>query len=155
MGVLFVDYAQGQQREFVVSGYVRDSVSGEPLVGVSVMDRNQKGTSTNSYGFYSITHKAGSVSLKFSYIGYHEVMSNFAVTSDTELNIAMSEASVGVSEVLVRVRKPRFADAKTLGRISVNSEQLEYVPSFLGEKDILNTCNYSRVYRRAKRALRS
>ena len=48
------------QKKVTISGYVSDKDNGEMLVGVTIYVNNLKtGTSTNSYGFYSLTIPAG------------------------------------------------------------------------------------------------
>ena len=57
-----------------ISGYVTDSENGELLIGVTIIDVNRKtGSSTNAYGFYSITVPAGDYELQYSYLGYQSV----------------------------------------------------------------------------------
>src|SRR5688572_29068273 len=54
-----------------LSGYVRDSVSGEYLIGATVYIKElQKGTTTNSYGFYSVSVDEGNYTLLLTYSGY-------------------------------------------------------------------------------------
>ncbi len=44
---------------FTISGYVRDAASGESLPGVAVVHpASGEGTTTNTYGFYSLTLSA-------------------------------------------------------------------------------------------------
>ena len=44
------------QNKFTISGYIRDSLSGETLIGASITIGGQSiGISSNQYGFYSIT----------------------------------------------------------------------------------------------------
>ena len=48
------------QEKFTISGYVQEESSGENLIGVSIYENNsRKGTSTNQYGFYSLTLNEG------------------------------------------------------------------------------------------------
>ena len=48
------------QNSYTISGYVQDNESGENLIGVSIYDKATfKGTSTNQYGFYSLTLEEG------------------------------------------------------------------------------------------------
>ena len=51
-------------------GYVQEESNGENLIGVSVYDQSSnKGTSTNQYGFYSITLPKGKYNIVYSFIG--------------------------------------------------------------------------------------
>ncbi|MBK7713148.1 MAG: carboxypeptidase-like regulatory domain-containing protein [Bacteroidales bacterium] len=63
--------AQVLPKKVTISGYVSDSDNGEMLAGVTIYENTLKtGTSTNAYGFYSLTIPAGSYNLQYSYIGY-------------------------------------------------------------------------------------
>src|SRR5690625_1159350 len=54
-----------------VSGRVTDAVSGEPLVGVTVIaEGTQTGTTTDLDGFYELNVPEGAESIAFSYFGY-------------------------------------------------------------------------------------
>ena len=47
-------------QQHTLSGYVKDANSGEALIGVSVfIEELGKGTTTNVYGFYSLTLQKG------------------------------------------------------------------------------------------------
>lgn len=59
-----------------LSGYVRDEVTGEALIGATVAAPELKtGTSTNTYGYFSLSLPAvgDSVTLVFAYIGYQSL----------------------------------------------------------------------------------
>ena len=54
--LLFLMPLNGQPKaHFTISGYVREAVSGESLIGVNIYLADHKtGTVTNTYGFYSL-----------------------------------------------------------------------------------------------------
>ena len=55
-------------QNYTISGYVQEASNGENLIGVSVYDKlSNKGTSTNQYGFYSITLPKGKYNIVMSY----------------------------------------------------------------------------------------
>lgn len=82
-----------------VKGVVKDVVTSEPLPGVAVLVKGTKtGTSTNSDGTYSISLVKNSV-LSFSSIGYQT--KEVTVTGNGELNVALSEDSQFLNEVVV------------------------------------------------------
>jgi hypothetical protein len=60
------------QEKINVSGLVKDKTTGEPLIGTSIIvGQNSKGTSSDSYGFYSLEITSQpNVILKASYVGY-------------------------------------------------------------------------------------
>ena len=58
------------QDKFTISGYAKDAKNGEALIGVTVYKKNsQIGTSTNEYGFYSLTLPKGQDTIVFSFVG--------------------------------------------------------------------------------------
>ena len=74
------------QNKYTISGYVEDIDSGEKLIGVNVFDSNSKlGTTTNTYGFYSLTLPSDSIILSYSYVGYATTVR--AAILDKDLNM--------------------------------------------------------------------
>lgn len=57
--------------KYTVSGVVTDSLSGEPLIFAYVYDEvSGKSTTTNNYGYYSLTLPAGKLKLMAGYVNY-------------------------------------------------------------------------------------
>ena len=72
--------AASAQKRFTISGYVKDIHSSETLLGATVQDAvNRMGTTTNSYGFYTLTLPAGQVRVDYSYVGYARVQKSFVL----------------------------------------------------------------------------
>jgi hypothetical protein len=58
-------------KKHTIRGYMRDASNGENLIGGNVyVPGRSSGTTTNAYGFYSVTLPADSTTLVFSYSGY-------------------------------------------------------------------------------------
>ncbi|NBC09551.1 MAG: hypothetical protein GVY26_20355, partial [Bacteroidetes bacterium] len=58
---------------YTLSGILRDSVSGEPLINANIFEQlSNRGTISNEYGYYSITLPAGPIELAYSYVGYEK-----------------------------------------------------------------------------------
>ena len=52
--------AGSAQNKYTISGYIKDSLNGETLIGATIAVQGQtKGISSNLYGFYSITLDEG------------------------------------------------------------------------------------------------
>ncbi len=83
-----------------VKGVVLDASTQEPLIGVSVVDRDNKsnGVSTNIDGEFTINVPANGV-LTFSYIGYTPKQVN--VNGQTNLTVAMESSMQNLEEVVV------------------------------------------------------
>ena len=88
------------QQNITVSGTVVDRVSGEPIIGASVVvEGSAKGTSTDLDGQFSLSVPVGST-LKFSYVGYKELTKE--VFQSGNLDIALTEsATAQLDDVVV------------------------------------------------------
>ena len=83
------------QKNFTVSGTIRDAKTGEELIGaiVQLKDTNGIGTVTNAYGFYSLTVPAASHQLAFRYVGYDEQTVTLDSAKNQTINISLGIVS--------------------------------------------------------------
>ncbi len=66
-----LNFLSGFSQSFTISGYVIDKETGEKLIAASVFDKNSmQGTTTNNYGFFSLTLPTDSIDFFVSYVGY-------------------------------------------------------------------------------------
>jgi outer membrane receptor for ferrienterochelin and colicin len=128
-----------QQPKYTVSGYISDEETGERLIGASIFDANSKlGTTTNAYGFYSLTLPQDSFTLVASYIGLASQYFKFYPQKDTALNIAlMSAENMPTVEVVAEDMVQRIEERNLMSNISIPIEQIKAMPAFLGEVDVL------------------
>lgn len=131
---------QGQTVEhFTISGYVREAVSGESLIGVNIYLSDYKaGTVTNTYGFYSITLPAtDSINLVVSYVGFIPEIVKINLHKDIELNIDL-KPNVLLDEVTITAdRQEKQSESVKMSTVKLQVSQIKNVPSLLGEKDVL------------------
>src|SRR5690606_17113550 len=94
------------QQTYTLSGIISDAESGETLVGASVKitGAKQSGTTTNPYGFYSITLPSGAYEVTVSYIGYKTVAKKLDIRADQKLNIKL-QSSTQLQEVVVSAER--------------------------------------------------
>lgn len=130
----------GMTQEVTINGYVEEMGSGEKLIGANVMNmESRNGTTTNEYGFYSLTVPAGEVSLVFSYVGYERDTLLWTASSDTTIDVRLSSA-VQLETVQVRAdRVRRIEEESQMSRNEVPVEQIRKLPALLGETDVLKT----------------
>ncbi len=125
--------------KFTISGYVREAVSGESLIGVNIyLQSRQAGTVTNNYGFYSITLPASdTINLAFSYVGFTSRIIKLSLRKDVELNIELTVSKL-LDEVTVSAdRTERQSESVKMSTVKLQVAQIRDVPSLLGEKDVL------------------
>ena len=83
----------------VLSGQINDAISGESLIGATVIVNN-KGVVADYDGLYSIQLEKGKYSVTVSYVGYQKVIKEIVVTNkNIKLNFELS--SIQLNEVQV------------------------------------------------------
>ncbi len=141
--VLFCNSTKAQNRvnRFTLSGYVKDSKTGEALLSCNVVIKElQKGTVTNTYGFYSLTIDSGSYTLLLNYIGYKDQLIPVSLTKDQTFNIELEPFSIETKEVEIKgERADRNVNSTEMGRIQLDVEKIKTLPAFMGEVDLLKT----------------
>ncbi|MES2734208.1 MAG: TonB-dependent receptor [Bacteroidota bacterium] len=125
----------------ILSGYIRDSASGEALVGASVFVKElAQGAVTNGYGFYSLSLPAGNYGLTYSYVGYLSQASKIALTADQVREVNLSPAHIEMQQVEV-LSTPADDNVKS-SAMSINKLDIRTVktlPALLGEADIVRS----------------
>lgn len=127
--------------KFTVSGYIKDSLTGEVLLGASVyLKEIKKGSTTNTYGFYSITVEKGEYTLVISYVGYQDHTRKINLTKDLRINYSMSETVItGETVDIIGEKSDKNVKGGEMGTITLTMEQIKNLPAFMGEVDILKT----------------
>lgn len=128
-------------RNHTLSGVVEDAVSGEKLIGVSIADLNhQSGTTTNNYGFYSITLPGDSLQLHLSYIGYNVLDTLVRMPGDLRIDFKLQPGSRQLKAVTINERGTTpIQESSQMSSISISVSQVRSMPRLLGEPDLLKT----------------
>jgi len=138
---LLIPFFSFSQNKFTVSGYVKDSLSGETLISsaVSILGES-KGITSNQFGFYSITLPAGTYNLVCTYVGYISQIKTIDLKANVEYNFELAPRITTEQAVIVSAKK-RDANVKNaqMGKIDLSINQVKSIPAFLGEIDILKT----------------
>jgi TonB dependent receptor-like, beta-barrel/CarboxypepD_reg-like domain/TonB-dependent Receptor Plug Domain len=127
------------QQKFTLSGYVKDSTSGESLIGASIAVKNgTQGVNTNDYGFYSITLPAGNYTFIYSFLGYNAEGKIVKLDHNQELDIMLSPRSILSKEVVITdERKNENVTNTEMSKIALSMRQVKALPAIGGEVDIL------------------
>lgn len=125
-------------QKFTISGYIKDAASSESLIGANVFDTHTKtGTSTNQYGFYSLTLPADSVGLIYSFVGYGAQVTSFYLQKDTIINIELADQAL-LEEIVISAREAeKIQEVTQMSTVSVPIAQIKSLPALLGEVDVL------------------
>lgn len=132
--------AQAQEK-FTLNGYLKDSLSGETLIGANLTVKQAgKSIASNGYGFYSITLPKGKYQIISTYIGYQPKEITIDLAGNIEQNILLLPNAIIMQDVTVTARK-RDNNVKTtqMGKFELSVNTAKALPAFFGEVDILKT----------------
>ncbi|MCA6365069.1 MAG: TonB-dependent receptor [Bacteroidetes bacterium] len=133
--------AQNARPRCTLSGYVKENATGEAIIGATVTLRNPlAGTTTNTYGFYSITVDTGTYTLQVQYLGLETYTQTLRLTQNTTLDVKLKSKTTDMKEVVITDQK---ADANVqdgqMSAVKLDMKQVKQIPAFMGEVDILKT----------------
>ena len=127
------------QEKFTISGVVTEKLSNETLNGVNIIlpDLNT-GTTTNEYGFYSITLPEGTFKIVISYLGFNDIIETLILSEDIVKDFNLIETFENLDEVVIKenveklnIRKPQMS----FNSLSANT--IKEIPVVLGEADVI------------------
>lgn len=125
-------------QNYTISGYLKEGISKEILIGGTVYDTiSKQGITSNSYGFYSFTLPKGNVNLEYSYVGYLVENRNFVLDRDTVINIDFRKSNVLQEVSVVATRSDIGVKGSQMSAIEVPIAQIKAIPAFLGEVDLI------------------
>lgn len=138
--VSFVSYSPSQTK-FTVSGYVRDAKSGEELIGANliVSELPGTGTTTNMYGFYSLTIPAGQYTMTVQFLGYEKQSEKIVLTQNVRIDFNLTDDVITLDEIVVTGRPSNNTTQVQMGVEKLAVQEIQKVPMLFGEKDLLKS----------------
>ena len=126
-------------QKVVLSGYVKEASSGEPLIGAVVFTEDLKaGVSTNNYGFYSLQVDRKEQVIKCSYAGYVTTEVKIDPKSSLKHDFLLEEDHVMLEAAKVFSKSKREQlTLPQLGKETVSGELIRKLPALMGEADII------------------
>lgn len=127
-------------QNYTISGYILDKQSGEKLIGANIYSKaNYLGTSSNSYGFFSLTLAEGEYEIFFSFVGYELKHDKITLNKDIQLEIELNP-TIEIDEVVVTADNPaREVESTQMSSINLAVKNIKSLPAFMGEVDVIKT----------------
>ena len=123
-----------------IYGVIKDEDSSELLVGAQIyVDSLQVGTVSNYNGYYDLSLKPGSYTVRFSYIGYTTIDRKIVIdNSRKRMNVNLKMESQMLDNVVITSKKP---DAN-VRELAMSVQKLEMIkvrkiPALMGEADVI------------------
>lgn len=129
------------QQKFTLNGYIKDSLTGETLIGANLnIPLAGRGVTTNPYGFYSLTLFKGSYILSCSFVGYNTKIISVNLDSNYQRDIYLIPSNYIAENVTVTgYRRDNNVKTAQMGKIDLSMENVKSMPALFGEVDILRT----------------
>ena len=134
--------AEGENAKlYTFSGYVRDSATGEALIGATIFSLEKPGTgiSTNAYGYFSISLPEGKYNFVIEYLGYCRRIIEIDLKTNVQMKVEMILQSVTLNEVVISGEKSNHNIVSNEVISKLNVRDVQNIPVIFGESDILKT----------------
>jgi hypothetical protein len=129
------------QSKYTLSGYIKDAANGEALVGATVYVREANtGSTTNVYGFYSITVPSATYTVEFTYIGFQKLVKNISLEKDQRHDIELLTDNEQLDEVVVTAENDQTRiDNLEMSTAKMDIKIIQKIPAFMGEVDVIKS----------------
>ncbi|UAM96655.1 TonB-dependent receptor [Polaribacter litorisediminis] len=129
---------QSQQKEYKVSGTIKNNETGKPIEGLVILERSKNiSTTTNKDGFFNIKLPYGQNTIETQLLGYATTLKKLVVFGEGALNFTISEESEMLNELIITTKKENNIKEVIAGITQINIEDIKNIPQVLGERDIL------------------
>lgn len=139
--IILTAFTSFSQEKFTLSGTIKDSKNNETLIGVNIYIPALKiGTTTNEYGFYSLTVPRGEHQIEISYMGYQTLQQSIILNQNTKSNFSISESGQELQEVIITDNKGKInikSPEMSVNKLSIST--IKKMPVVLGEVDVLKS----------------
>lgn len=139
---LFIGLSLSAQNKYTVSGTVKDSKTGETIIGalVRITEVKGAGAASNEYGFYSLTVAEGDYTMSVTMPGYKTEKRSIALHANRQENFSLTDTTILSSEVVITGEKQdQNVTDPQMGAQKVDMKEANKLPVLFGEKDVLKT----------------
>ncbi|MBB6498670.1 TonB-dependent receptor [Pedobacter cryoconitis] len=135
----FSAFAQQKNNSGTLNGRITDQSTGETLIGVSITAINSKNsTTTNNYGYFSITVPADTATFRISYIGYRTIDTLINLSVGHTVSLQLKPVRNELNTVVIKgTGSQPVQNTSQMGKINLPISQIQSLPKFFGEPDLL------------------
>ena len=128
-----------QQKQYTLSGYVKDIQTGETLIGATLyLVGTSNGVVTNEFGYYALEVDKGPLKIEATYLGYERKVIEKTIENDARVNISLGPGAIDLPNVIVDIKNDHQFKEKDLDHVNLSSETLQNMPELAGESGVIN-----------------
>jgi hypothetical protein len=130
-------------RRYTISGFVKERSSGEHLIGATVFVAGKSGTSTNNYGYFSLTlPESDEVELITSLVGYQRAYQRIRLDRNQSITTELSNSEQLDEVVLTSDASERAGLNPQTSQHTLPIPFIQNTPVVAGEQDVLKTLQF-------------
>jgi hypothetical protein len=132
-------FAVGQVKR-TVSGYIKDAQNGETLIGATILVKGTTtGTTSNVYGFYSLSLEEGEYELDYRYIGFTTISKTVMFDQNQTITVELSSDAEQLDEVIVTSTEDFDVQGVQMSTEKLQISTIKKIPALFGEVDVLKS----------------
>ena len=136
---MLVSFSLHAQQKYTISGLVMAQKTGEKIIGATVSIVNTTiGTSSNEFGFFSISLQPGTYTIEVSSVGLVPKLKKIILNKNINIQMQLTDTLEQMSEVTIKsVPKGRSITSPQMGVEKLSMSEIKSIPALFGERDIL------------------
>ncbi|MEL7530641.1 MAG: TonB-dependent receptor plug domain-containing protein [Bacteroidota bacterium] len=135
LALLSSTWSSQAQEVINLNGYIREASSLESIPDAQIVEQNSgRSTQSNQYGYFSLQVPRDSIRLWIAAPGKQRQMLGLDLKADTTIEITLSPYTLQTVEI---VEESPLLNQAEMSTISLSIKEIEKIPAFLGEVDIL------------------
>ncbi|MEP2668409.1 MAG: TonB-dependent receptor [Cyclobacteriaceae bacterium] len=128
------------EKKSTLSGFIKDNGNGEALIGATIwVEELRLGTTSNVFGFYSLTVPAGVYDVSVSYIGFTRGTEKIDLQTSQTHNVNLQGAPAVLEEIIVTSIEPQLVNEIQVSKANLRPSTISEKPSFFGEPDAVKS----------------
>lgn len=126
-----------QKKLHTISGYLRDEISGENLIGATVnVKGSTTGVVTNPFGFFALPLYEGEYTLVFSYMGFDQMEEKILLDKDINYDLRLKPSVIELPDIIVSSAKTS-TNLPQINEPSLRPSDLLNLPELAGESGLI------------------
>lgn len=127
-------------QKYTLSGFVKDSASGETINNALISVTNNKASAvSNNYGFFSLTLEKGNYEISVSSTGFNTLTFNISLEKNKQTTIVLFPETETIKEIDIRAKKNDNVKKIDISTQSISGKTIKKIPAFLGEADVIKS----------------
>lgn len=128
---------KSDKKTCTLTGYLKDSKTGQALSNVFIKVQNKKiSTTTDNEGFYKLEVPLGINYIETDLVSHNKIVKKIILYNDGTMNIKLDEKFNVLDEVVINAKKSENVKSAISGVTSIDIEGIKNIPLVLGERDI-------------------